>query len=527
MNARGKPERIACILVPALALQRVLRAHPEWKDDPVVVVEDDRPLAEILWANRAAREQRIVRGLRFAQAKALSAKLHAEVVSEQALEAAIDELYELLAPFSPGIEPRLDQPGVFWVDPQGLSGLFGDYERWALRVHAALSSPAPALRGGASRSGAGYFAAVVVGFARGPTWALGSSRQGALVLRDVVEEQRLAGRVPLALLGLAPKLASELALLGVERVGSLLALSAPQLRARYGAEAGRLHEFLNGKVWSPLVPRVPEPPLVLELEVQPPDDDSTRLLFGQKAVLQRAAERLRAEQHAITALELRMSLERGGVRSVRVESAAPTLDVPQLVDLLRLRLAGCVLGGRVEYATTTVEHVRVHARQLGLGLGLEGQAQSKPPRDLEAAARAIARLRASFGVQSVTRARLREAHLPEASFAYEPTREIGVPQPRPPRRPGATEGELLPLVRRMFATPQGLPAIPTHEPEAWLGVHGAVRQMFGPHRIAGGWWSPRGARERDYHFVETNQGELLWMYYDRSKRRWFMHGAVE
>ncbi|HMI92225.1 MAG TPA: hypothetical protein VK509_12705, partial [Polyangiales bacterium] len=218
---------------------------------------------------------------------------------------------------------------------------------------------------------------------------------------------------------------------------------------------------------------------------------------------------------AITALELRMSLERGGVRSVRVESAAPTLDVPQLVDLLRLRLAGCVLGGRVEYATTTVEHVRVHARQLGLAVE-----QEKPRRDLEAAARAIARLRASFGVQAVTRARLREAHLPEASFEFEPTREISAPRSR----------ELsvqLPLVRRLFSTPQALPAIPKQEPEAWLGQHGAVRQMFGPHRIAGGWWSPRGARERDYHFVETNQGSLLWMYYDRAKRRWFMHGAIE
>jgi protein ImuB len=499
----AKAERIACIELPALALQLVLRAHPEWRDDPVVVVEDDRPLAEIVWANRVARELRITRGLRFAQAKALSAKLHAEVVSEQQIEAAIDELFTLLLPFSPGIEPRLDQPGLFWVDPQGLSGLFGDYERWARRIHGVLQD-------------AGLFAAVVVGFTRGPAWALASSRQGVLVVRDAVEEQRLAARVPLSVLGLSTALAAELALLGVERVGALLALTASQLRVRYGADAGRLHDFLNGRTWSPLMPRIPAPPLVLELEVQPPDDDSARLLFGQKAVLQRAAERLRAEQHAITALELRMTLERGGTRMVRVESASPTLDVPQLVDLLRLRLAGMVLGGRVEYVATTVEHVRVHARQLSL----QAETTGKPRRDLEAAARAIARLRASFGVQSVTRARLREAHLPEASFGFEPTREVGLPQPR------TTDGAL-PLVRRMFAAPQALPPIPNHEPEAWLGHHGAVKAMFGPHRIAGGWWSPRGARERDYHFVETNQGELLWLYYDRGKRRWYLHGSIE
>jgi protein ImuB len=175
-----------------------------------------------------------------------------------------------------------------------------------------------------------------------------------------------------------------------------------------------------------------------------------------------------------------------------------------------------VQGGRVEYATTTVEHVRVHARQLGLSL----EQTDKPRRDLEAAARAIARLRASFGVQAVTRARLRDAHLPKASFEFAPTHEVSAPQPR-------AVADQLPLVRRMFAAPQALPEIPKHEPEAWLGDHGAVRQMFGPHRVAGGWWSPRGARERDYHFVETSQGELLWMYYDRGKRRWYLHGAVE
>jgi protein ImuB len=498
-----KPERIACIELPALALQLVLRAHPEWREDPVVVVADDRPLAEIVWANRVARELRITRGLRFAQAKALSATLHAEVVSEQVIEAAIDEVFALLMPFSPGIEPRLEQPGLFWVDPQGLSGLFGDYERWAGKIHAALQ-------------GAGLIGAVVVGFTRGPAWALACSRQGVLVVRDAVEEQRLAARVPLHVLGLQTSLAAELALLGVERVGPLLALQASQLRVRYGADAGRLHDFLNGKAWSPLVPRIPVPPLVLELEVHPPDDDSTRLLFGQKAVLQRAVERLRAEQHAITALELRMTLERGGVRSLRIETASPTLDVPQLVDLLRLRLSGMMLGARVEYVATTVEHVRVHARQLGL----QSESTGKPQRDLEAAGRAIARLRASFGVQAVTRARLREAHLPEASFGFEPTREVCVPQPR-------ALNAALPLVRRMLPTPQALPPIPAHEPEAWLGHHGAVRAMFGPHRIAGGWWSPRGARERDYHFVETNQGELLWMYYDRNKRRWYLHGMIE
>ena len=39
--SRGEAERWACVDVPALPLQWVIRQHPEWRDDPVVVVEED------------------------------------------------------------------------------------------------------------------------------------------------------------------------------------------------------------------------------------------------------------------------------------------------------------------------------------------------------------------------------------------------------------------------------------------------------------------------------------------------------
>jgi protein ImuB len=492
----------ACVDVPALALQLVLRAHPEWQHDPVVVVEDDRPLAAIVWCNRAAREQRIVRGMKFSQAKALSAKLHAEVVPESAQLAAIDAIFENLLAFSPRVEPVLSQPGLFWLDPHGLLGLFGSLEAWAARVHDKLREER-------------FVSAVVVGRERASVFALARVRVGPFVAGDPALEQRLFLRVRLERLGVSPKLRDALLLLDIHTVGELLALDLAQLRVRYGEEAARLHEFLNGKVFSPLLPRMPSAPFVIELEVDPPDDDCTRLLFGLKAALHRAAERLREQYEAITALELVWKLERLGERRDRIETASPTLDVVQIVDLLRLRMSGVALPARVERIVTTLEHTRVHARQLAIEHG-------KKPRDLEAGARAIARLRATFGPDAVSRARLRDAYLPEAAFSFEPTRELRRPQLRPQ---GAQQQ--LPLVRRVYKTAIALPPLPKHEPEAWLGHHGTVSAMFGPYRIAGGWWSPRGARERDYYFVETQQGALLWLYYDRARRRWLLHGMVE
>jgi protein ImuB len=335
------------------------------------------------------------------------------------------------------------------------------------------------------------------------------------VVRDAAEEHRLSGRVPLDRLGISPALRDDMALLEVHTVGDLLQLPVAQLRVRYGAEAAQLHDFLNGKTWTPIRPRIPLDPLIVELEVDPPDDDSARLLFGLKGALQKVAERLAAQYQAITALEVALSLERGGSKRERIETASPTLDVPQLVDLLRLRFASVELLARVEHIAVKLEVARVHARQITLHHG-----DGKKPRDLEAAARAIARLRASFGAEAVTRARLCDAYLPEASFRFEPTRELRLPQPP------AAEGEPK-LVRRVLRAPVALPPIPTHEPEAWLGRHGAVTAMLGPYRIATGWWEQDRGHERDYHFVETRTGELLWIYYDRVQRRWFVQGVVD
>jgi protein ImuB len=512
--------RVACVDVPALALQLVLRAHPEWAADPVVVVEDDRPHAAIVWCNQVARAHRITRGTSFAQAKALSAKLHAEVVSEHVLSGGIDALFESLLPFSPGIEPVLPSPGLFWLDPRGLNLMFGQLEDWAARVHAALQRER-------------YVSAVVVGFMRANALALARVQRGPLVLADAAAEQRLAGRVPLVRLGISPGLARDMALLDIRTVAELRALSAPQLRVRYGEEAARLHDFLSGKAWTPLAPKSPVTPLTLQLEVDPPDDDSTRLLFGIKRVLDDAATRLRAEHQAITALEIELQLERLGARHERIETAAPTLDVPQIVDLLRLRLGNVALPARVEQIAVTLELARVHPRQIAIEHG-------KKPRDLEAAARAVARLRASFGPEAVTRARLHSAHLPEAGYRFELARDVQLPRvARGASSTNSASGIVdisalgltahalaqSPLVRRIYTTPQPLPERPVHEPESWFEQGGAVIAMFGPYRIAGGWWMRR--RERDYHFVELQNGELLWIFYDRPRRRWFLHGTVD
>lgn len=510
------PPRIACVDVPAIALQLVLRAHEEWAKDPVVVVTDDRPRAPIVWANRAARQVAIHRGMSFSEAKALSSVLHAEVVPEQDVHAAIDAIFEKLILLCPHVEPALDQPGLFWLDPSGLGSMFGDLDRWANALRDVLRADR-------------YISSIAVGFTRGHALAIARVREGIFIAKDPEQERALSSRVLLSKLEIPTTLRDELALLGIHTVGELLALPGSQLRLRYGAAAARLHDFLSGKHWTPLLPREPTAPLMLELEVDPPDDDHTRLLFGLKGLLHHAGLTLASQHQAITALAIELVLERDEAHHERLETAAPTLDVMQLLELLRLRFSALSLPGRTEHMRVTVEHVRVHPRQVALYA--QHTESGKKPRDLEAAGRALARLRASFGPDAVMRARLKDAHLPEARFAFQPVSEVKLPiQSRVASRPPESERC---FVRRVYSTPMPLPALNNprgarDDPDAWLGdrgERGAAIAMHGPDRIVGGWWA--GSVERDYYVVETSSGELLWVYHDRLRRRWMLHGALD
>ena len=70
---------------------------------------------------------------------------------------------------TPRVEADADREGVLWLDPSGLSNLFGPLERWAKNVHDALLELS-------------LSASIVVGFARLPCWAIARCAPGAVVV---------------------------------------------------------------------------------------------------------------------------------------------------------------------------------------------------------------------------------------------------------------------------------------------------------------------------------------------------------
>ena len=85
------------------------------------------------------------------------------------------------------------------------------------------------------------------------------------------------------------------------------------------------------------------------------------------------------------------------------------------------------------------------------------------------------------------------------------------------------------LVRRIAAKPVRLASEPSRSHEdGWLILgpkRGAIDKLTGPYILAGGWWNRE--IQREYYYAETRRGDLLWLYYDQIRRRWFLQGSVE
>ena len=461
-----------------------------------MVVAEDTPQSPVLWVNAPAREAGIAPGLRYAAALALAPHLRAGTVSPADVARAVRAVTDALRRFSPHVEPSADEPGVLWLDASGLERLHSSLAEWAEAVRTDLAH-------------AGYDAVIVVGFTRFGTYAAAQVTRGTRVLADPDEERAVGRRVSLRHLRLPPDTLDALGRLGVRTVDDLLRLPAGGVLERFGPAAERLHRLASGDLWTPLVPLPATEPVRRHLVLDAPESDAQRLLFAVKHVLHPLLARLAPRGQALAALDLRFRLGKGEWSAHLIRPASPTLDAVRLADLVRLRLDAV----RVDAGVTEIfaEAAGVPAAPDQLALLPEHSS-----RDVEAGTRALDRLRARYGDGAVVGAVLRDGHLPEARFGWEPVAHLRLPRPR--------SVGMRPLVRRIFERPVPL--------KRYVAIPGEPSAAGGPFIVSGGWWAcpacpaPDGAH-RTYYFLEGTHGELRWVFYDAVRRRWYLHGRVE
>ena len=494
-------DRMACVDLPVFPLQLLLRQHPDWREHPVAVVDADKPQGVILWVNERARSMRILPGLRYAAGLSLASGLRASVVPRSEVERSVASLVKRLRNFTPHVEPSADEPGTFWLDARGLERLHDSLRSWAGLIRSDLKR-------------AGLLSTTVVGFSRFGTYALAKVKQGTIVVESLREEQAAARRVPLDRLSIAPAARDALEKLGVTSVGQFVELPVEGIEKRFGSEVYRLHRLASGGMRVPLQPEQPSPPAMQRQILDHPETDVPRLMVVIERLLHPLLRMLAERTRALTEIRVGFRFERLGDHIEKIRPAAPTLDAKQLLELIRLRLQAVRrLPDGVEEVVLMAHETEATSKQLELFA-------RKPRRDPAAAGRALARVRAELGDDAVVRAQLREGHLPEGRFTWEQLDALAAAMP--------CEVDTGKLVRRIHTRPIPLPPRPRQEPDGWMlrGLkQGPVVRVAGPYIVSGGWWNRPVHRE--YHFAVTKKGELLWVYYDRSRRRWFLQGRVE
>jgi protein ImuB len=481
-------DRLACVDVPSLPLQLLLRTRPDWRAGPAAVVEADRPQAPVLFLNAAAHRAGVRVGQRYAAALAFAADLQAAPVPAAVVDEGVDRIVARLRRYSPHIEPASGTPGVFWLDASGLDRLYPRLDAWAEALRADLAADTIVAR-------------VAVATTRFGTYALArSAPRGIVICADAAAERAAVRRVSLGRLDLGPDALSRLRVLGIETVGDFLRLPASGLAVRFGADVAAWHRRASGVDWSPLVPVPAVDPLDRQVHLDAPARDVDRLIFLIKRVLDAILSVVARRAHAIHEIQLTLVLDNRTIVRERVRPAAPSLDAVSILSLVRLRLEALSLPAGVV--------------TMRVGAGTSATDPQSGPllpsglRDAERARRALARVRAELGEARVVVARLEDAHVPARQFTWGPCTHV--PATASPRVVGARS-----LVRRFFPT-----AVPITRAEA-----ARIVRRIGPYDVSSHWWEH--AVHRRYGFARTDDDDLWWIYTDGRAAYGWRQGRVE
>jgi protein ImuB len=558
------PQRIACLLVPALALAAELRADPELRGRPLAIVTLPGPRGEVIACTPEAERAGVRVGSGVVHARAACAGLALRALSPAQERAARGALLDAALGCAPRAELAPPASGFYaaeaavFVDARGVESLYRSEAGFATALAArAERLGLPAVVAIASARGTALLAARrlargvdAAGEARSEAEP-SEARKGRARSEAKPSEVERSGAVqvippggdaaflaPLALDLLNPEdaLADALSRFGLRRVGDLLRVPERALLNRLGPGLLPLLALARGEDAEP-PPRAPETSHFEEAsQLEAPVAQLEPLLFVLRGLLARLAERLAARGLAFGELTLDLALEGGG-RDVRTLGlAAPTLDVRVVLRLAALALEAAPPGAAIDAVSLATPGAALRGDQLDF-FAPAGPAPT-------ALSRTLAELSALCGEDRVGAPALADAHRPDA-FVMAP---FALPQRRAARATSdgtrastrdtspsasrdANEARALgsaPCVRALrpplAAAVQSARGVP-HRVQSAL-ANGEVLHCAGPWRTTGRWWS----EERyafDHFDVQTSDGHVFRLRLDLLREHWEIDGVFD
>lgn len=305
--------------------------------------------------------------------------------------------------------------------------------------------------------------------------------------------------LPVGVLGLPERQHTQLAVLGLQTLGQVLALPGAGLARRFGPGLPEQLARALGQVPDPRPPFSFPQAFSQRLELPAKVERAEHLLFAARRLLLALGGWLAAHASGIRACRLVLIHDDTPASELPLAFATPTRDPDRLVRVLRERLERLNLAAPVTELRLDADTPEPLPGRSG---GLFGDSTA------EAIAPVMERLRARLGQEAVHGLAAVADHRPECAT-------------RPTRLPG--ESPLVPVGPRPLGLLPAPEALEERRGQPWR--HGRLRLLTRSERIESGWWDGGegpGDQRRDYFVALSEAGEWLWIFQDR--HGWWLHG---
>ncbi|MEO8746657.1 MAG: DNA polymerase Y family protein [Rhodanobacter sp.] len=461
----------ACVLLPHLALDGVLRHRPD--DGPLVLVAGGTHACTLVSVNTAAREAGLRVGQRLSAAQALLSRFEVLPYNVAATERCQRFLAAMAYRYS---SEAVLLPHAIALEISHSMRLFGPWPR----LEALLRADFTAL---------GFRQRIAVAPTAHAAYLLAGVSDGQAVLTDAALRLALQ-RVSVRKSHLPGAAAEALSGMGVRTLGQLFSLPRDGLRRRFGAELLTALDRITGDLPAGLEAWRPPDVFDLRIELTHEVEDLEALVFPLRRLTADLAAYLAGRDGGVQRFVLELEHRDHPCTDVVVGLLAPEREAGMLFELARGRLEQVEL-------PAPVLGMRLLARDLpsfvpaGRDLFDERPAHALPIEQLRE------RLRARLGDQAVYR--LGSTTDPRPELAQTTASDVGDAHEAHPR--------------------------PSWLLERPLPLRGATpRILAGPERLETGWWDG-GEVCRDYYVIETSLGQRAWAFCASGEQSgWMLHG---
>ncbi|MBT8767558.1 Y-family DNA polymerase [Metapseudomonas boanensis] len=467
--------RWACILLPQLALDGVLRGHPT-PDAPLALVTGTPQRRMLRALNPAARAL----GLRPGQSLTSAHAMTRDFAMAEYDSADIERWHRFLAAWAYRFSSQVSlfYPRALLLEVQSSFGLFGPWPQFEARLRSELAE-------------LGFRHRIVAAPNPAAARMLANAHDG-LAVTDQAELHLILGQLPVDRAGWSREVATAFGRMGLRSVRQVMALPRETLAKRFPADVLRHLDTLLGVRPLALGCYTPPDEFDVRIELNFEVESHQALLFPLRRLTSDLAAYLAGRDSGVQRFTLHLEHRDRVDTQVSVGLLSAEREAAMLFELAR---------GRLEQiqVPAPVRGFRLVARDLPAFMPERRELFDERPQQSVPWEQLRERLRARLGDDAVHGLSAQADHRPECAWRME-SDSRSAPLLPGSLRPGWLLREPVPLRE---TTP---------------------RILAGPERIESGWWDGGDVR-RDYYLVETRNGQRAWVYrsVDGSGPLW-LHG---